>query len=102
MRDELKHVRSETKETLIINLDSSDGPGTHWLAAIRCGRIVFSYDSFGDISPPREVLSYFKNTHIFQNYNSEQKINTINCGHLCLSFLVKSSSALFNFNFKKK
>lgn len=75
------------KEALIINLDSDDGPGTHWVALRKTGLQVKYYDSFGNLKPPLEVIKYLKNCVILYNYNREQNYNTEICGHLCLKFL---------------
>lgn len=44
------------------------------------------FDSFGDLKPPIELITYLKPT-IEYNYKNKQKFNTFNCGHLCLKFL---------------
>ena len=88
MRDSLPY-RPNCNETGIINLDSKDGRGTHWVAYKKRGNHVTYFDSFGNLTPPREVVKYFKNCEIKYNYHQYQKFNTYNCGHLCLKFLYK-------------
>lgn len=87
MRDTLPR-RPNKNESAIVNLDISDNPGTHWVAYIKNGNEVQYFDSFGDLKPPKEVVSYF-GSHVKITYNSEpyQIYNQWNCGHLCLRFL---------------
>lgn len=88
MRDDLPQ-RPWLNESGIINLDDKTGPGSHWVAYKKIGKIVKYYDSFGDLRPPIEVLHYFRNTNkIYYNYARDQNFNTNICGHLCLDFLL--------------
>lgn len=75
-------------ENAIVNLDNSDGYGTHWVAYKKKGNNVQYFDSFGNLRPPRELVAYFgPNVRINFNYSTYQKTNSIVCGHLCLLFL---------------
>lgn len=91
-------------ETAIVNLDSFKGPGTHWVAYAKKNDSVFYFDSFGNLKPPKQLLSYFESSgsnrkpikrDIKYNYDSVQSFNTVVCGHLCLQFLKKISEKLF-------
>lgn len=75
------------KETLIINLDTILGYGTHWVATRKSGFRVIYFDSYGNIPPPVEVVRYFKGCEILYNGSTFQNFNTTNCGELCLEFL---------------
>lgn len=87
-------------ESGIINLDSFENKGTHWTAYKKNGSIVYYFDSFGNLKPPKEVVHYFKSNNnnnseknpviIKYNHKRYQKFNAINCGHLCLEFLYKN------------
>lgn len=94
MRDTLP-AKINRKETAIVNLDSIKNPGTHWVSYYKDGNTILYYDSFGNLKPPAEVVRYFNtadnNDHlrIYYNYNTHQKFNSVNCGHLCLKFLLK-------------
>lgn len=82
-------------ESAIINLDVQEGPGTHWVAYKKHNNKVIYFDSFGALKPPVELLRYFGDKcNIRFNYNTYQKFNTINCGHLCLEFLYKNVDTL--------
>lgn len=88
MRNSLP-VKPLHNESGIINLDSKEGPGTHWVAYKKRGSIVKYYDSFGNLKPPTEVIRYFRGSTIHYNYERDQEFNTSICGHLCLKFLYK-------------
>lgn len=75
-------------ECAVVNLDSKDGPGTHWIAYHKNGSNVLYFDSFGNLKPPVELVRYFgRECAIVYNHDQYQRYNTINCGQLCLRFL---------------
>lgn len=75
-------------ECAIVNLDNVNGSGTHWVAYKKVGNSVIYYDSFGNLPPPLELVSYFgKKVIIKYNYKQDQSYTSIKCGHLCLKFL---------------
>lgn len=86
MRDALP-TTSQKRECGIINLDESDGRGTHWVAYFKHDKIVNYFDSFGNLKPPPEVAKYFKNCIILYNHDRFQDFNTYTCGHLCMKYL---------------
>lgn len=86
MRDQLPNKVTKN-ESGILNLDWSTGGCTHWVAYFKQGNKVNYYDSFG-VGPPVELIKYFgKNCLIIYNYEQDQRINQVICGHLCLKFL---------------
>lgn len=90
MRNELpKTIR--TNESAVINLDTTEGPGTHWVCYRKRGDTVNYYDSFGNLRPPLELMRYFNtggsSVNVRYNYDRQQTPDTVVCGHLCLSFL---------------
>jgi hypothetical protein len=86
MRDCLpKHPR--VKECAIINLDESKNQGTHWVAYAKDGNYCEYFNSFGDIKPPLELITYLNDYDILYNYKQFQKFSSVNCGHLCLKYL---------------
>ena len=54
--DTLPRKRNK-KECGIVNLDTSDGPGTHWVAWYKNGRTKIYFGSYG-VQPPLEVIKY--------------------------------------------
>lgn len=85
MRDSLPK-RSRLRECGIINLDSSVGPGTHWVAYYKNGDKKEYFDSFGNLQPPLEIIKYL-GKNLMYNYKREQNYDSFNCGHLCIKFL---------------
>lgn len=80
-------TKPHANESVIVNLDDNKGRGTHWVAFKKRGKMVVYYDSFGDLTPPIEIVRYLRGCKITYNYNREQRFNTVVCGHLCLNFL---------------
>lgn len=88
MRDDLP-VKPWVNENAVVNLDSSSGPGTHWVCYKKRGNSVQYFDSFGNLRPPVELLRYLSGNKIFYNYTRHQSFESSACGHICLEFLVQ-------------
>lgn len=86
MRDTLPS-KPRKNECAILNLDSSDNPGTHWVAYIKQNKYCEYYNSFGNLKPPLELIKYLKGLSVNYNYTQHQAFDTVNCGHLCLKYL---------------
>lgn len=74
----------------IVNLDSKENDGTHWTAYIKKGNKVVYFDSYGNLKPPLELVSYFNSSgkvKIYYTYEAKQTFNSYNCGQLSLEFL---------------
>lgn len=116
MRDNLPKI-PRRNECAILNLQTSDLPGSHWVAYVKHtnkrfitkndddavnkrfivknnGSETIYFDSFGNIMPPKELIDYL-GPNIKYNYDSFQNYNTIICGHLCLLFLHKYCKEIF-------
>lgn len=90
MLDSMPPPPAWRNESMIVNLDTSDGPGTHWVCFSKRGSRVRYFDSYGDLRPPKEVLRYLgKNVVVTYNKTAYQGFNTAICGQLCLAFLRK-------------
>ena len=50
---------SLVNESAIVNLDSFEGPGTHWVAYKKVGNYITYFDSFGNLKPPLELIEYW-------------------------------------------
>lgn len=74
----------------IVNLDSSNGLGTHWVAYYKNNKYKEYFDSFGNLQPPLEIIKYI-GSNIHYNHHQHQKYNSFNCGHLCLKFLYEKN-----------
>lgn len=78
---------------IIVNLDQSDEPGSHWLACVRHDKQILVYDSFGRNIP------LFVN-QINTQSDAEQHFQEENCGQRCLAFLLLYD--YYGFNMAKK
>ena len=93
MRDELPQ-RIKTLECGIMNFNTHEQIGSHWVCYVRNHNTRIYFDSFGQITP-LELQKYLKTKVEFQtevpvierNTDIVQKPNTNICGHLCLFVL---------------
>ena len=93
MRDELPRTIKPI-ECGIMNFNTHDQSGSHWVCYAKRGRNRTYFDSFGQITP-LEMQKYLKTKVEFQNNtpvierNTDivQRPNTSICGHLCLFVL---------------
>lgn len=90
MRDTLPTSGARKYESGIVNLDSENGLGTHWVAYKKMADVSFIYDPMGNLTPLPELVYYLnKNCNrcgIFCNHDRHQ-FTLYNCGDLCLKFL---------------
>ena len=83
-------------ESGIVNLDTSNLPGRHWVCYYRKKTDRIYFDSYGQITPA-EIQRYLKTGSKFdrgkeviqRNTDIVRVVNTSACGHLCL-FVLKS------------
>ena len=95
MRDTLPQYPSNI-ECGIVNLNTSDQSGSHWVCNYRNGSDRSYFDSYGQITPV-EIQQYLKTGSEFKrgseviqrNTDIVQTVNTSVCGHHCL-FVLKS------------
>ena len=97
MSNELVKASPDKKECGIVNLDDSDGAGTHHVCYwIDTGR-RYCFDSFG-VAPPTELIDYMKreaepkvkkndDTKILYSTHVIQKLNETNCSEISLYVL---------------
>lgn len=86
MRDELPRMINK-EEATIVNLDSHQNPGTHWVALYNSSKDlahVYYFDSFG-MPPPKEVESYLRKSGKLIQYNTSQlqMLYSSMCGYYC-------------------
>ena len=87
-------ARVRLKECAVINLDNFDGSGSHWIAYWKNKSTTYYFDSYGNLPPPSELISYLtvgNTSNILYNYNRYQEDGTFICGQLCLIFLYQMS-----------
>ena len=74
----------------IVNLDNSDGNGSHWTALILTQTCAIYFDSFGQPMPQsilRFIRKYSKSCKIIYSRNQIQALDSVFCGWYCLNFL---------------
>jgi hypothetical protein len=85
---------TNNKPYAIINLDTSTGPGSHWVAIAKSGANIIVYDSFGRKS--RKILSsVFKSGNGLvkdTDYDAEQSQSELSCGQRSCAWLVMVNS----------
>lgn len=54
MRDELPY-KPNRAECGVINLDTSEKSGTHWVAYAKLNDYIEYFDSYGNLRPPKEL-----------------------------------------------
>ena len=92
-RDQLPE-KIGNRESGIVNFNTSEEPGSHWVAYFRDGSKKIYFDSFGQVIPT-EIQKYLKTKDEYRNNlpvierNTDvvQEPNTVICGHLCLYVL---------------
>lgn len=79
-------------ECAIVNLDNSNGFGTHWVAYAKIKYEIYYFDSFGCLPPTKTLIKYFngsdKSVKIYYNQNRHQDYGDVTCGKFCLRFLL--------------
>ena len=93
MRDELPK-RINPVECGIVNLSPHEQLGTHWICYAKVHKNRIYFDSFGR-KTPLEIKMYMKTAEEFRNNTPVidtstdivQRVDSSNCGHLCLFVL---------------
>jgi len=87
-------VLTSKKKYAIINLDTSTGPGSHWVAIAKSGPNIIVYDSFGRKS--KKILSsVFKSGNgipIDTDKDAEQSQSELSCGQRSCAWLIMYDS----------
>ena len=71
LRDTLPK-RPNQKECGILNLDSSNGRGTHWVAWFKNKEDKYYFDNYG-VQPPNEMIKYLQSNFIQHRTNSASR-----------------------------
>ena len=82
MRDEMNHLNQDG--FYIINLDDSNGNGTHWTSLFYHPLNSYYFDSYGFVPPlevEKKIRPYIYNDADIQDFNSEA------CGYYALAFI---------------
>ena len=85
---------------MIINLQNSDQPGSHWITLKRVKSIIFLFDSFGIGYLPTTIFKVYTNFKIMTNIYRIQDISSNLCGMYCVLFIlydIKSKNDFIRF-----
>lgn len=81
--------RKASMRHFIINTQTSNLPGQHWIGVTVYRNIAYVYDSFG-LPPPALLVTQLRQrgvNNIYYNRQQIQPYNTTICGHLTLQHL---------------
>ena len=78
----------ENNNSMIINLNNSNEPGSHWIALKRVKNTIFVFDSFGIGYLPMTIFKVHKNFKIITNIYQIQHISSNLCGMFCVLFIL--------------
>ena len=89
MRDQLNKNIVTGNKCLVLNIDHSENPGTHWTCLLIENGLPYYFDSYG-FAPPLEIIQYCESG----DYNSFpiQQPDEVICGHYCIYVLYKLSN----------
>ena len=76
--------RPHKHECGVVNLESSEKLGTHWVCYWKNGDQSYFFDAFGG-NPPRELIEYL--VHLDCNTIRIQNFNEVTCGYYCVAVL---------------
>ena len=98
----ISKVKNISGQCFIINLDDTEGPGTHWVAVKISKDYINVFDSFG-LQPPQELVNLCYTFNKLYKYESNQfqDLSSILCGYYCLYFLKEFNGNNY-FNVVKK
>lgn len=94
--DELPKYSSQDF-TFIVNTDTSNLPGTHWIAVIIRDNRGFVFNTFGIYPPPK--LKYWLDIHCHKwscNKRQIQSYSSNLCGYFCIHFLYFATMTYLN------
>ncbi len=82
--------------SVVLNLDSTGQPGTHWIALYAAPRLILCYDSFGrrvkGLARPFARLPLRGRDLVDAEEDAEQHIVEENCGQRCLAWLMTAQN----------
>lgn len=82
------HKLLKNKQSIVINLDDSEGLGTHWVSLVKKNNQLFYYDPFGVEYIDPDILNFIKkhkNNKAFLSTEQNQNMLSVKCGYYCLA-----------------
>ena len=98
--DRIPVMNSKLKKySVIVNLDTSQNAGSHWIALLIKNKTVYYYDPLGQKNNNDYITSFMSNFTV-QLYNDQQVQSKLSeyCGLYCLAFIIYSSSCRYPIN----
>ncbi|KAJ8869398.1 hypothetical protein PR048_028388 [Dryococelus australis] len=74
-----KYFIPKHSESVVVNLDMTKGPGTHWTAYRKNSNPFEYFDSFGNLCTPPELRKYLDDGKMTYSYETEQLPSQSNC-----------------------
>ncbi len=90
-RNEIQPLQS-AGDCIIVNTDTDNLTGRHWVAIKHFGGEVIYFDPAGWV-PDKRICVYFKNLIVYTS-NNIQPVNSLTCGQHCIYFLYKNTHAI--------
>ena len=89
-KDQIKLIENNKGMIMIINLQDSNQPGSHWIALKGVNNTIFVFDSFGIGYKPMDIFKIYKNYKIITNIYRIQDISSNLCGMFvyCLFYMI--------------
>lgn len=80
---------TKTPSSLVINLDESYKPGSHFVAVYITSKEIIYFDSFG-LKPNVSIKKIFSNIKIPYKWNKDKIQSDLSqfCGYYCIGFLI--------------
>jgi hypothetical protein len=85
-KDEVNKLPKNKELYIIMNMSSSNHPGTHWTSFYSNPKYVIYADSFG-VEPPQELIDWAAGRKLIYSDIQTEELDGINCGQLALNFL---------------
>lgn len=87
MRDTLP-AKPSAVECGVMNLDDSDGNGTHWVAWLCSKAFSVYFDSYG-VDMPDAMMKYLRQHRgkLLASDGAIQSADTVTCGYYCVDFI---------------
>lgn len=93
--DKLPKQMLRKNAMFILNTDTSNLPGQHWIAVIVRDNVAYCFDPLG--SPPPTFLAFWLNNQRFTHWSSNtrqiQPSYSNMCGQFCVHFLYFASAS---------
>lgn len=99
-RNDLPIPINNNDESIIVNTDTSNLPGKHWIAIKKINNRYIYFDPAGWI-PFKNIIEQYPNTIVY-SFNNSQPYFSKTCGYHCIFFLynnvhAENENILFNF-----